>query len=312
MIELFEGAGLVGRKLAIGIGVFDGVHLGHQRMLAALGTMAANTGATPVALTFDPHPRAVLRPHAPPQLLISLAERIRLLKAYGAAEVVIVRFTPEFSRLSPEAFLDRLLDLPATVTGICVGAQWRFGAGGAGDAGLLAARCRAAGTAFTAVPELELDGVVVSSSNIRRAVAAGRLEEAAAMLGRPYRLTGTVEPGFGAAGKDLDCPTANVRLDAGVLPPDGVYAARALTADGRSVQAAVNIGLAPTFARTDGGRRLEAHLLDFAGNLYGQELTLDLIAYLRAERNFSDTVELKRQIAQDLAAIRKRLEQKEA
>lgn len=307
MIEIFSGAGLVNRRLALGIGVFDGVHRGHQLLLTSLCELAAAEGAAPVALTFDPHPRAVLRPQSPPVLLIGLAERIRLLTEYGAEAVLTARFTPEFAALAPEEFLDRLLAAPAEIAGICVGKHWRFGAGGAGDTALLAARCAAAGQRFATVSELCLDGEIVSSSNIRRAISGGRLATAAAMLGRPYRLTGTVEAGFGAANRELHYPTANLRLEAGVLPPDGVYAARAILPDGSELPAAVNVGLSPTFQWEGGERRLEVHLLDFAGDLYGGELGVELLDYLRPERAFGGAKELREQIGRDIVRIKQKI-----
>ena len=156
---------------------------------------------------------------------------------------------------------------------------------------------------FIACPEVRLNGEVISSSAIRRAIASGRLDAAEAMLGRPYRLVGKVEYGYGAATSRLDCPTANVSFSAGVLPPDGVYAAAAIR-DGKAYPAAVNIGFAPTFGWKQAVRRLEVHLLDFSGNLYGSELGVEFLSHLREERSFSSPEELKHQIGRDIARIR--------
>ena len=303
MTGLFEDAGLTGRRVAVGIGVFDGVHRGHQLLLAELAEMARETEAVPVAMTFVPHPREVLCPQDPPRLLMPPKERLRLLRHYGAAEAVVIRFSPEFAGLAPEEFLQRLLRISSTVTGICVGSDWRFGAKAAGNAALLADYCREHALAFRAVPELRIEGEVVSSTAIRRAVASGLLARAEALLGRPYRLTGIVEPGYHAAGRELKRPTANLAVDTGILPPDGVYAARALVA-GIAHPAAVNLGVAPTFGWPEGRRRLEVHVLDFSGNLYGMEIGVELIRHLRPERAFSGVEELRRQIEQDIEVIR--------
>ncbi|MGE4564484.1 MAG: riboflavin biosynthesis protein RibF [Victivallaceae bacterium] len=303
MSEIFANNHLIGRRLALGIGVFDGVHRGHQLLLSELVAMARRTGASPVAMTFAPHPRAVLFPHDPPKQLMPLPERLQWLKYYGAEEVAVIHFSPDFAALPAGEFLSRLLDFPAEITGICVGASWRFGAGAEGDAGLLKEWTAARHIEFIPVPELSIDGIVVSSSAIRRAITAGRLAEAEKLLGRPYRLTGVVEHGYNVAGRALSRPTANVRPAIGVLPPDGVYAGRAFV-DGRAYLAAINLGVSPTFGWTGGERRLEVHLLDFTGDLYGNVIGIELVSYLRPERTFAGAEELKVQIEQDIAAIR--------
>ncbi len=294
-------------KLALAIGVFDGVHLGHRRILDALIRLAAETGAEPAAMTFDPHPRAVLHPEQPPILLVPLRERLRLLQEAGAKRVEVVPFTPEFAALEPGQFLDRLLQSPAyTLTGITVGQNWRFGRMGGGNSAYLDQYAREHGLRFEAVPELELDGSVVSSSAIRRAIASGRLDEAKRLLGRSYRLVGPVVYGHGAASTRLACPTANVAADAGVLPPDGVYAGIAWH-DGKPHAAAINVGVSPTFGWEGAPRRLEVHFLDFTGNLYGTELGVEFRAYLREERSYPSPEALKSQIEQDIRAIRRLL-----
>lgn len=297
------------RKLSLGIGVFDGVHLGHRLILAEVLAAAGETGSIPAAMTFDPHPRAVLRPDESPMLLVPLKERVRLLREAGAELVWVVPFTPEFARLEPRQFLDRLLGCPEVeVSGICVGRHWHFGRNGTGDSAFLEHYAVERGIRFRGCPELELAGETVSSSAIRRAVAAGKLDRAAEMLGRPYRLIGTVERGYHAASDRLDCPTANLAFIAGVLPPDGVYAAAAWR-DGVPYAAAVNIGFAPTFGWENSVRRVEVHLLGFSGNLYGCELGVEFLSYLREERTFPDPEALKQQIDQDMAQIRHYFEQ---
>ncbi|MBS1370237.1 MAG: riboflavin biosynthesis protein RibF [Lentisphaeria bacterium] len=297
------------RKLTLGIGVFDGVHLGHRLIMAEVLSTAGETGSVPAAMTFDPHPRAVLRPDESPMLLVPLKERVRLLREAGAELVWVLPFTPEFARLKPEQFLDRLFGCPEIeVAGICVGRQWRFGRNGGGDSAFLERYAAERGIRFHGCPELELNGEVVSSSAIRRAVSSGKLERAAEMLGRPYRLIGTVERGYHAASDRLDCPTANLAFSAGVLPPDGVYAAAAYR-NGEPCAAAVNIGFAPTFGWEQARRRVEVHLLGFSGNLYGSELGVEFLHYLREERTFPEPEALKKQIDRDIVQIRHFFEQ---
>ena len=292
-------------RTAVGIGVFDGVHRGHRLVLDAVLELAEKFQALPVAVTFSPHPREVLSPGQPPGLLIPLEERIRLLRRYGMKEVTVIPFTRAFAALPPAEFLTELAGSMGELVGICVGANWRFGVRASGGREDLRTFAETRKIACRPVPELELNGMTVSSTAIRRAVAAGRLAEAEEMLGRPYRLFGTVVHGFRAATGDLACPTANLLPDQGILPPDGVYAARAFTPDGACRMAAVNLGISPTYRRPKGERRLEVHLLDYSGDLYGQPLGLEFVRCLRPERAFPDTEALKEQIAQDIEQIRK-------
>ena len=305
ILEFAAGATpLIRGRYVVGIGVFDGVHSGHRRIMESAVRLAAESGALPAALTFAPHPRAVLRPDEPPLLLQPLEERIRMLRASGAEQVWVVRFSRELSALPPEEFFDSLTSIPGVeIVGIAVGRQWRFGRGGVGDTALLERCCAERGMKLAAVPEVCVDGIVVSSSAIRQAISAGRLEEAARLLGRPYRLVGVVEGGYQAATEKLECPTANLAFRAGVLPPDGVYAARAFTG-GEPHPAVVNIGFAPTFGWENARRRGEVHLLDFSGNLYGTQLGVEFLRHLREERTFADPSELKRQISCDLRQVR--------
>ncbi len=289
--------------LAVALGVFDGVHRGHQRLLDALAGLAKQTNATPVALTFDPHPRSVLHPDEPTRLLLPPRVRAEFLLHYGARKVLVYPFTPAFSACTAESFLDTLF-ASAEITGICVGANWRFGAKGAGNAAMLKSYTAKHGARTIPVPEVEYQKEPISSSRIRRLVAAGRLDDAAELLGRPYRLYGTVEHGKNFAGPGLGCPTANLALEHGILPPDGVYAARVFLPDAREYPAAVNLGFSPTFQWAGVGRRLELHLLDYSGDLYGKELSVELIAHLRPECVFSGPAELTRQIEIDIRNIR--------
>lgn len=282
----------------VGIGVFDGVHLGHRKIISSLSEMGRRLGASPVALTFFPHPREVLCPNAPPRLLLPPEERIKKLLAAGAVGVGVVNFTPETAETPPEDFLVQLLVACPHIRGVCVGAHWRFGRCGAGDAAFLERRLAELGIAFEAVPELHMNGRIVSSSAIRSAISEGDLANASAMLGVPPSLFGEVEHGFGEAGPKLNAPTANLRTDFGVLPPDGVYAAWTVTGGSR-FPALVNVGVSPTFRKTGGQRRVEAHVIDFHGDLYGHRLALELVKKLRDERTFPSPEALEHQIRCD-------------
>ena len=286
-----------GHAVVLGIGVFDGVHLGHRRIIAEVADLAKSTRSLPVAVTFFPHPREVLCPEAPPRLLLPPEERLRRLREAGAAGIGIIDFSSRIAATSPDDFLHAILSGSAVIRGICVGTRWRFGRNGEGDMHFLKMELARRGVAFNAVPELELDGELVSSSAIRDAIAAGELSRAERMLGAPACLYGTVEPGFHEATDILDAPTANLHVDYGVFPPDGVYAVWAIV-DGKRHPAVTNIGVAPTFGRGS-ERRVETHLFDFSGDLYRRALTVELRQKLRDELRFPSPAELKRQIAAD-------------
>jgi len=291
-------------KICLAIGVFDGMHKGHQLLLKRLKKMARQHNSTPVALTFYPHPRAVLSPENPPPLLVPPRKRIELLHFYGAEGVVTLSFSTAFANQSPLEFIRNCLHSSrVAIKGICVGKSWRFGAGGAGDVDLLHDFADRGHFDFEAVLELSLEDAPVSSTAIRRAVAAGLLERAAAMLGRPYSLCGTVGAGHHVAGAELEHPTANLQPRYGVMPPAGVYAANALI-NGKRFSAAVNIGISPTYNWAgDHMPRLEAHLIDFSRNIYGEQLEVELLDYLREERCFSSPAELKKQIEKDICQV---------
>ena len=294
-------------RAAVAIGIFDGVHRGHRKLLAELLTISAELNASPVVMTFFPHPRSLLTSN-PPHLLYPQPEKIRLLADSGVKAVVTVDFTRQFAALTPEEFLNRSVFAgPVSVAGICVGRHWRFGAQAAGNAEFLERMAAVKSFRFRAVDELFLDdGQVISSTAIREAVASGRLDRAELMLGRRYSLFGTVEHGFRNAGEKLDAPTANLKIEEGVTPPCGVYAAIAHLSGHEQFAAAVNIGVAPTFQEEYGkiDPRIEVHLLDgFHGDLYGREMRLELAAFIRPERKFPDIESLKHQIGKDIQQI---------
>ena len=298
------------KPLALAIGVFDGVHCGHRKLLNEVAAMAQQLNAVPAALTFDPHPRSVLLPSAPPVLLVDLPERIRLLKAAGAEMVAVADFTPDFAATEPNDFLDMLFTELPDLAAVGVGSRWRFGKNGAGNVDLLKKYAEKRGFQLAAVDEQIIDNEIVSASRIRQLIAGGNLECAGQLLGYRYALVGSVAGGYQIASSRLDCPTANIEPAAGVLPPDGVYSG-IVEVDDQRYAAAVNIGVAPTYGRVaDTRRRIEAHLLNFSGNLYGKRLRLELGEYLRCEQCFPNEEALKRQIACDVEKIRQWAENK--
>ena len=281
------------------VGVFDGVHLGHQQIIRRAAARAQENNAQVLALSFAPHPRQLICPDNAPPLLLTVNERLERLLACGADLAGLIDFTPEVAALSPEDFL-RKIQIQFNICGICVGSNWRFGRKGSGDRAFLEKFCRENHWSLDAVPEVELDGVIISSSEIRQAAARGDLEYAAKMLGRGYKLTGIVEHGFHIATEKLAAPTANLRVTAGVMVPDGVYSGT-VELEGKSFPAALNIGVAPTFGNDL--HRVEIHLIGFNGTLYGRELEVTLHRFLRAERRFASPDELKAQIACDIKNI---------
>ena len=297
-------------RAALAIGTFAGVHLGHRKVLRTLLDLSREKQAAPVVMTFDPHPRAVVSPEKAPPLLVSPEEKLRLFAECGMAAAVIVPFSKSFAALPAPEFLERCLTGPTEIVGICVGETWRFGVYGAGDAALLREESVRRGFAFRPVPELRIDGRIVSSTLIRNLIQEGRVREAARYLGRPCVLRGVVERGFGVAHGVLECPTANLTVECGVIPANGVYAARAIM-DGERIPAVAAVGSSPTF-QSYGQRnllRVEAHLFTDANpDLYGRSMELELIDWIREERAFPGPEDLKKRIALDVAEAKRILE----
>jgi riboflavin kinase/FMN adenylyltransferase len=295
-----------GRPIYLAIGSFDGVHRGHAAVLQALLRAARRDGASAVVLTFSPHPLAVLRPEGAPPTLTTSAQRVRLLEAMGLDALVELPFDEELAAVPAGAFVAEYLCRRARARRAFVGADFTFGAGGAGTAAMLATLGReACGLETEIIPLVWLDGAPVSSTRIRQALRDGRPALAARLLGRPYSVLGPVVAGE-RRGRDLGFPTANVDVPTGTaLPAPGVYATRvclrAAAAPG-CWNGVANLGLRPTFDGTS--LRLEVHLLDFDGDLYGAEVEVAFIRRLRGERRFRDVGALRRQIGRDIARAR--------
>ena len=294
--------------LFLAVGFFDGVHRGHAALIGEAVRRARERAGQAWALTFDPHPLRVLRPADAPPTLTTTATRLRLIRALGVDGCALTPFTPEFSRQSPESFVAELRRAAPTLAGVVVGPNWRFGREARGDADLLRALGRQAAFEVIVVPAVQHRGEPISSTRIRRAVAAGDVEEAAAMLGRPFAAEGIVVEGR-RVGRTLGYPTANLQVENELLPPPGVYAARLRLADGRNFPAAAYRGARPTFGAADAGVLLEAHALDADLALYGERVELDFLRRLREDRRFNGPEDLRAQIAEDLRAVRAVLEE---
>jgi riboflavin kinase / FMN adenylyltransferase len=295
--------GAVASEVVLTAGSFDGVHRGHQHLVRRAVVDAAAMAASPVALTFDPHPRCVLDPAGCPPLLTTIEERTGLLAADGVQQTVVIEFTRELSTWSASKFCDALLEsLP--IKEFVIGPGFALGHRRQGDEAFLRAYGAEHGFAVVTVPPLMRRGRRISSGWVREAVAAGRVGEARALLGQNYSVAGVVEHGD-KRGAGLGFPTANITIDPRrCLPAVGVYATRVLV-DRRWRDAATSIGFRPTF----GGDRLtvEAYLLDFEGDLYGKHVRLEFASRLRGERTFRNATALIVQMHRDVENTIRRL-----
>jgi riboflavin kinase/FMN adenylyltransferase len=299
------------RDGAVAIGNFDGVHLGHQTLLASLKASAQAIRGPAVAITFDPHPLSILRPELFQPTLTTLAERARLLASYGADHVIALQVQAGLLHLSANSFFDEVLRKGLDARRVVEGPNFRFGHNREGNVDLLAGLCAKAGMDLAIVDPLMLDGVVVSSSKVRQALLDGDLATATRFLNRPYRLEGTAVTGQ-RRGQQLGFPTANLSKIETLIPKDGVYAVRAtphhqpLSPEGRGAMswpAAANIGPNPTFG--EDVRKVEVHLIGYAGvELYGQQVTVDFLARLRDTQRFESVEQLRAQLQQDVASAR--------
>ena len=283
------------------VGVFDGVHCGHQHIFAA--ALAGSPPGGVAVVTFDPHPRAVLGPPKRARLLSPLDERLALFASYPLGAAAVLRFDQQLARMTYVDFVQRLLVERLGARRLVLGYNVSLGHERQGNMERLGALGRELGFAVTSVPAFEVDGAPVSSTRIRHLLDAGRVGAAARLLGRPYWLAGTVVRGSGR-GREIGVPTANLQLGPEKLvPARGVYAAR-VRVDGRVHGGALNVGVAPTFVQA-GAQSVEVHLLDFAGDLYGARLHVECIERLRDERKFETAAALVAQIHADIAAARR-------
>jgi riboflavin kinase / FMN adenylyltransferase len=308
-LQRYDGVAAVPGGLGptvVTVGMFDGVHRGHRALLGRVAAEAAARSLPAAAVTFDRHPLAVLRPGSEPPLLTTLDRKVELLGQAGIATVLVLEFTRELSQVPAEAFATEVLFDALAARAVVVGENFRFGHKAAGDPALLADLGRPRGIEVVAVPLHAPGDQVVSSTRVRAELAAGDVAAAAASLGRPYAVEGTVVAGDRRGGPLLGIPTANLDVPEGIaVPADGVYAGH-LTDDADSVArpAAISVGTNPQFGTE---RRVEAHVLDFDGDLYGHRVSVDFVHHLRSQAVFADTDELVAQMHADIDQARRLL-----
>lgn len=290
------------RRSVVTVGNFDGVHLGHADVIARTVWRARAIGANAAALTFVPHPVRVLARGRAPARLTPLERKLELMAEAGLDLAILFPFDRRLAALTAEEFAGRMLRDGVRASAVVVGDGFRFGAGRAGDVELLAAIGPELGFEVEAVPPVMLEGQAVSSSRIRGVLVEGGVELAARLLGRPHEVGGVVVGGD-RRGREIGFPTANLGGLRAMLPGTGVYACT-VRVQGDTIPAAVHVGDRPTFGR---GRSVEAHLLDFAADLYGRELTLSFVARLRADRKFDGVEALVEQIRRDVEQTRSAL-----
>ncbi|MCG5053225.1 MAG: bifunctional riboflavin kinase/FAD synthetase [Myxococcales bacterium] len=304
----------------VAIGNFDGVHRGHQALLARAHDVAARTsGRACGVLTFDPHPARHFAPQLAPPMIMPLAARLETLASAGAGFALVQTFDAAFAHTTPEAFVFDHLHAELGVSHVVVGYDFAFGKGRQGNASKLVAWASQVGIGVDVLEPVTVEGIVCSSTKVREFVLEGRVEGAALLLGRPYALEGQVVHGA-ARGRNLGYPTANVAADTELLPRAGIYAAWATEAppvssaaaevfpsgEAPAWPAAVSVGTNPTF-NVQGALSIEAHLIDYSGDLYGKRLRLSFVARLRDELRFDNVEALVRQIAADVTQARDRL-----
>ena len=302
IIRAANELGNADRKVCLAIGVFDGVHLGHHQIIRQTVADARQHDALAVVVTFDRHPSAIVAPERQPPQIYSHTQKMRVIESLGVDAFLEIPFDKSFSEKSGDEFIRELAQGFGEIHSICVGADFVFGYQRSGNVALL----RMIGTKMLiqvhGLAAVVLDGVIVSSTRIRQAIRSGDLDTASQMLGRPYAICGHVVEGD-KIGRQLGFPTANLSVVDLALPPRGIYAAR--TSLGHmSYRTALNIGLRPSVAIGISEIRVEAHLLEFNGDLYGTDLEVEVGVKLRDEMQFASLGELKKQIARDVESVR--------
>jgi len=288
------------RKVCAAIGMFDGVHLGHQQVIRRTIEDARQHEGIAVAITFDRHPNSVVAPNHNPRLIYSLPQKLRAIESIGVDATWLIRFDKAFSEISGVEFIRGLVRDFGQVHSLCVGSAFTFGHKRTGNVELLKRLGHESHFIVHGLASVSLDGKVVSSTRIREAIRAGDLDAASQMLGRSYALAGKVIRGDGL-GRQLGFPTANLDVTNLVIPPNGVYTAHALVS-GKQHRAVMNIGTRPTLRNPAPELQAEVHLLDFAGDVYDQEMEVAFVAKLRDEQRFPSREALQTQIRRDIAA----------
>ncbi|HSY09998.1 MAG TPA: bifunctional riboflavin kinase/FAD synthetase [Candidatus Dormibacteraeota bacterium] len=293
-----------GKKVCLAIGFFDGVHLGHQQIIRQTIADARQHNAIAVVLTFDRHPNSIVAPDRVPPLIYSLPQKLRAIESLGADVLLLIQFDKKFSGQTGEEFIRSLTRDFGKVHSVCVGADFAFGHKRSGNVALLKKLGAELNFLVHGLAAVSLDGQIVSSTRIREAIRAGNFDAASQMLGRTYAISDRVVEGD-RLGHKLGFPTANLDATNLILPPNGVYSG-CTKLKGQFYRVALNIGFRPTVATGKPQLRVEAHLLDFSGELYGEDLEIEIGEKLRDEKKFSSQVELRAQIALDIAEVKKR------
>jgi riboflavin kinase/FMN adenylyltransferase len=297
------------RGAVVTIGNFDGMHLGHQKIIESVSTLARPHRSKTLAITFSPHPMKVLVPERGVKTLTSAEEKARLMGHYGLDSVLVVNFTRQFAKNPADAFIEEVLVRKLGAKAVVVGHSYAFGKGKQGTTALLRKRGEKYGFKVRVVRNATLSGDVVSSSRIRSLISWGRVCDAASYLGRPYAINGTVIKGAGRGARMLDTPTANIATECEAMPRGGVYAVR-VKIDGRYLYGAANIGTNPTFKGS--AMSYEVHIFDFEKDVLGKKIKVFFIERIREERAFPGIDALHTQILQDIAAAREILTEKES
>jgi riboflavin kinase/FMN adenylyltransferase len=290
------------KKICLAIGVFDGVHLGHQQIIRQTINDARQHDAIALVLTFDRHPNSIVAPDKIPPLIYSLPQKLRAIESLGADAVLLIQFDKKFSEQTGEEFIRSLARELGKIHSICVGADFVFGHQRSGNVALLKKLGAELNFSVHGLAAVSLDGEIVSSTRIREGIRAGDFDAASQMLGRTYAISGRVIEGD-KIGRKLGFPTANLDAANLILPPNGVYSG-GTKLNGKLFRVALNIGLRPTVATGKPQLRVEAHLLDFSGELYGEDLEIEMGKKLRDEQKFASAAELREQIARDIAQVR--------
>jgi riboflavin kinase / FMN adenylyltransferase len=283
------------------IGNFDGVHLGHRAILKAAIDRARAAGGTAFALTFDPLPAKLLAPARAPRLILTPEDKLELLRLSGIDGVIVINFTLDLSMLPPRDFVRDYLYGKIGVREVVEGQNFRFGHNRAGTPAVMVELGRELGFETDVIGPVKADGIEVSSTKVREAIAIGDMHRATRLLGRYHFLSGPVVRGR-ERGRTIGFPTANLASETECIPPDGVYATRVILDDGAAHPSITNVGMRPTFAES--ARSIEAHIFDFSRDIYGMRIKVELIERIRAEQKFASADALKAQIAIDLNKAR--------
>ena len=300
----------VGNSLHLAMGVFDGLHLGHQAVIKAAVRGAEISGGAPGVLTFDPHPIQILSPeNAPRRIFSSLEQKEILLSALGVEVLLVLRFDEVMAGQTADTFAKSLLSVP-DLRQVVAGEDWKFGQGRQGTMAFLQGRGMDYNVSVEPIPAVTWQGERISSTRLRRALRAGNLSSVREMLARPYSVMGTIVRGE-QVGRELGAPTANIQIGDEQFPPDGVYAVSArIDGESREREAVANLGIRPTVGGTQ--QLLEVHLLDFEGNLYGRTLEIFFGKMIRGEKKFQGLAELQKQIQLDIEEARRLFKASEA